>query len=909
MRKLLVAALVCLGLYSKSQSTAICSGNTATLAAPNPSSLTGPSYSMNPGGFQSLSGNFVVSPTVTTNYTLYTTGTYTNGSTITTNAVQTVTVLPQPIANPSYTQVTCTSTVNAINLGVTFAPANPAPAYTVAWQPTSTGSPPNIPNGITSNQQFTTTGGIAPGPYQAIVTAAGGCSVTISFTINPQPAAALFTVFPAGNTQSITCLQPTLNLTVNGSTPAYTFTWSGNSLGVVTGTGVTLTSANQGSLVVSATNTLSGCSSTKTLTIGVNTVVPVSNLTPTAQTINCTLSAQLVTLTAVSPTVNFSHVVTPPQGGNWISNLQVANYFPAPGTSTYCLVDNANGCQTCKTFSVNSGNVFPIFSIQSSPQNFTIGCSTKSITTVSIPGATTQPIAGGAVSYTILPPGASTVLPNGPLLGSANFTINIPGTYTLVTRDNQSACDARIPVTILSNTVGPSIDTVIVPTNVLNCYTNSITVEAHSETQNVSYNWQAPGNLNYASSIMTVAISPTAAATATLNGTYTITVKENNNLCITTKTLNILKNTFPPNAKASTSSPSITCSSNSVILTNQSSTGIPPGVFPTNSLVVAFQWAGPSPEAGAFIATTYTGYTTGTYTLTAKDLNNGCTSTTTIPIFDGKIYNLVNTPTAPKTPSIDCGSATGTQSYIPIYSQPTVSSSYSWIVPPAAQGSTTSPLNQASVAVSVAGIYTVICTYTASGCVTSGTVEFQRGVLTGSVDVSTSFGYAPLNVKFFNNSYSSNDANNILTVWDFGNSSTLTANSVSVQPEAIYNFPGTYTATAYVTKRPCTATVKKVINVEVPPKLEVPNIFTPNGDNINDIFFLHTSNVTEITIKIFDRWGHKVYDLVSDKGNIAWDGKDQQGVECAAGVYFYVLKATGADGQTWDTKGNITLVR
>jgi flagellar hook assembly protein FlgD len=52
-----------------------------------------------------------------------------------------------------------------------------------------------------------------------------------------------------------------------------------------------------------------------------------------------------------------------------------------------------------------------------------------------------------------------------------------------------------------------------------------------------------------------------------------------------------------------------------------------------------------------------------------------------------------------------------------------------------------------------------------------------------------------------------------------------------------------------------------------------------------------------------------VYELTTDKGNIAWDGKTQAGKEAADGTYFYVITAKGKDGQNYDTKGTVSLMR
>ncbi|MCE3229545.1 MAG: gliding motility-associated C-terminal protein, partial [Bacteroidetes bacterium] len=60
---------------------------------------------------------------------------------------------------------------------------------------------------------------------------------------------------------------------------------------------------------------------------------------------------------------------------------------------------------------------------------------------------------------------------------------------------------------------------------------------------------------------------------------------------------------------------------------------------------------------------------------------------------------------------------------------------------------------------------------------------------------------------------------------------------------------------------------------------------------------------------IFDRWGNRVYEVTSNTGNIAWDGKSLDGKECPAGTYFYIIKAKGKDAKDYDMKGNVSLYR
>ncbi len=68
---------------------------------------------------------------------------------------------------------------------------------------------------------------------------------------------------------------------------------------------------------------------------------------------------------------------------------------------------------------------------------------------------------------------------------------------------------------------------------------------------------------------------------------------------------------------------------------------------------------------------------------------------------------------------------------------------------------------------------------------------------------------------------------------------------------------------------------------------ELPNIFTPNGEGVNDVFEpTPVPRFTEmIEFEVYNRWGKLVFQNVSE--NIDWDGKNMSGQEVADGVYYY----------------------
>ncbi len=95
------------------------------------------------------------------------------------------------------------------------------------------------------------------------------------------------------------------------------------------------------------------------------------------------------------------------------------------------------------------------------------------------------------------------------------------------------------------------------------------------------------------------------------------------------------------------------------------------------------------------------------------------------------------------------------------------------------------------------------------------------------------------------------------------------------------------------------------------PEFYVPNMFSPNGDGVNDFFFVYGKNIVEFSIKIFNRWGEKVFEANDMK--LGWDGT-QNGEQLPPDVFVYLVDAKFANGvepQSYKLKrtGSLTLVR
>ena len=95
---------------------------------------------------------------------------------------------------------------------------------------------------------------------------------------------------------------------------------------------------------------------------------------------------------------------------------------------------------------------------------------------------------------------------------------------------------------------------------------------------------------------------------------------------------------------------------------------------------------------------------------------------------------------------------------------------------------------------------------------------------------------------------------------------------------------------------------------------QLPNVFTPNGDGINDFFEPKVTGLSLISgakTVIFNRWGNILHD--TEDPLIQWDGKSKQTkMDCPPGTYFYVTDITyiGATGEeSLHLQGSITVVR
>ncbi|HKK89247.1 MAG TPA: gliding motility-associated C-terminal domain-containing protein, partial [Saprospiraceae bacterium] len=107
---------------------------------------------------------------------------------------------------------------------------------------------------------------------------------------------------------------------------------------------------------------------------------------------------------------------------------------------------------------------------------------------------------------------------------------------------------------------------------------------------------------------------------------------------------------------------------------------------------------------------------------------------------------------------------------------------------------------------------------------------------------------------------------------------------------------------------PCIDTARVTVSVLAdcePPYIYIPNAFSPNGDNLNEQFRVLGSVIEEIHVRIYNRWGEKVFE--SKDLDHWWDGTFK-GKKVMPDVYGYIIEVGCFGGQKYLSKGNVTVL-
>ncbi len=189
-------------------------------------------------------------------------------------------------------------------------------------------------------------------------------------------------------------------------------------------------------------------------------------------------------------------------------------------------------------------------------------------------------------------------------------------------------------------------------------------------------------------------------------------------------------------------------------------------------------------------------------------------------------------------------------------------------------------------------------------CVSESSFPYTSIHVKADFTVDPDKGEAPLEVSFTDNSIRAT-----YYEWEFGDTSKILK---LVQPVAsvshIYYRPDEYSVKLTVTSdQGCVDSLRfEKIVVDVS-DLDIPNVFTPDGDGINDFFVVESTSIRSINVEIYSRSGLLVYAFSGEgegfSGWSGWDGNvNNSSIKAAPGIYFYIIRARGWDDIIYDSK-------
>ncbi len=934
--------------------TAICETQSTAINATSPSATT-ITWTPSTGLSNPTVLNPVASPTTTTTYTIN----VTDALGCPASDTVTIGVNPAPFVDAGFGAAICNGdNIQLSGNGAGIVAWTPAASLDNATILTPNASPTTtttytltITDGIGCSASDTATVFISNGNADAGTTAAicTGTSVTLaatggtSYSWNASPSLSNTTISnPVANPTSTTTYTVTIFDSGTGCTTTDTVSVvvhslpvanAGTNASICIGSSTTLNASGGANYVWTPTtglsnpnisNPIASPTVTTTYTVNVSDNAGCSSIASVTVTVNplpiVDAGTNLNLCPGASGTLNGTGASTyswSPAGS--LSNPNIANPIASPSSATtYTLVGtDGNGCSATDSVSVSLNGI--VVNVTASSNTICLGNSSN----LSATGAG----AGGTYSWSPATGLSSTTSANPVATPTATITYTVIGTAT-------SGCADTAFVTLTVNPL-PVVDA---GTALAICTGQTANLSATGAGAAGSYLWTPAGSLN----------NPNIAnpiSSATSSTVYTVTGTDANG-CSSSDTVSVIVHSVPVAGAGSNTS---ICLGSSTTLngTGGGTYSWSPGTGLSSTTI-----ANPVATPG----------TTTTYTVTVS--NSGCTNTSQVTI----TVNPVPTASAMGNASICAGSSTSISasggtfySWSPTsgLSSPTsattnasptsttqyivtVSNSFGcsdtasvWIivsnamsisgstVTPSVCGNTDGSINVGTVSGGTAPLtYTIngsgaqsspiftglgqgnynITVTDVNGCSTSQTYTVGHvNNVNAAFTATPPSGVSPLTVNFNNGS---TGANNF--IWDFGNG----LGSGLTNPSTVYGNTGQYVVTliAYNNTPNCADTATFIIDVYDEVVVIVPNIFSPNGDGNNDIFYVSTVGVKTVSGTIFNRWGKKVYEWNGTPSTtLGWPGTIN-GAKAEDGTYYYVIKAEGFDGKEYNEKGYLQLV-
>ncbi len=191
------------------------------------------------------------------------------------------------------------------------------------------------------------------------------------------------------------------------------------------------------------------------------------------------------------------------------------------------------------------------------------------------------------------------------------------------------------------------------------------------------------------------------------------------------------------------------------------------------------------------------------------------------------------------------------------------------------------------------------------GCVSYSSFPYESIHVKADFSVDPDKGEAPLEVVFTDKSI-----RGFKYKWEFGNDTILELNDPEPQILIFYKYykPGEYSVKLTIkSERGCIDSMRFDKIVVDPSELKIPNVFTPDGDGLNDNFMVESKSLRYISVEVFSRSGMKVYNFYGEGERLrewqGWDGNvNNSSIKASPGVYFYIIRAYGWDDVDYNSK-------
>jgi gliding motility-associated-like protein len=765
-------------------------------------------------------------------------------------AYDTLRIILSPLPSPSVTGPSSP----CLNSTATYT-AQPLPGGTTFWN-ASGGAISGPANGNSATVIWSNP---SQGTVTVTQTTAAGCSASQSYPVTmatlPVPvingnfslcqnSAGTYTVYPVtGSTYAWQVTGGTLNGNPNSSTVIANWTTTGS--GTVT---VTETDSN-------------GCAGTSSR--------PVSLLPPVIAN-----AGPDITVCADAPSVNLNGSVQGATGGAWWGGAGAFNpentalnavYVPSQNERTAGFVNliletTGNGSCPADYDTVRiSFAALPVPVISGSPML----CAGTTGTYAA------QAVQGNTYNWTV----NSGTLNNAPNQPTANITWSMSSAGTVsLTQTNPYGCSATQTLNVSLVTMAPPVVTGSATACQFSTLSYSVTPVPGS-----TYQWFIVGG-----NIQGSTASPSISVTWTSSGLGNLRLVETNSFgCVQTYSLpvSLLERSVPVLNGSGTA-----CTGSTYTYTASQA--------PNTS----YSWnvAGGSVVASNGSNSIQVRWGTGSshsVSLTAVNTLSGCDTTLTLPVWVAGI----------EPPVVQASSTSGCPPFTVTFTgnNPAPGQWYEWSFGDSFYSGSANPTHTFEDP----GVFQlVLVTHSANGCSDTATATItvynkpDASFTQNFVDESYYVGEDTLRVT-----NTSTGATHYL--WTFGTADTSNA----FEPAYRYKLAGEYPIELFAfSAEGCMDTASSLIHVKTREHLYVPTAFSPNGDNINDYFFVLSQNISSLKIMIFNRWGKLFYS--SEDVHFRWDGTCD-GNQVQNGVYAYILTARGENGADYKLNGTITLVR